>query len=120
MRLARASENDLKMAEALLLILCDVFEDGLMPRDVNDQETEDRDVDSFNERDFDDLRILYTRIEDCFNMAPGGLRRVIWGMSTLMNSGIIDLKNDCLCVSVEGVKDFLKKNISECVDKKEK
>jgi len=112
MRLARADENDIKMAEALLLILCDVFEDGLKPRDIdgNIEENYIENDSDFDENHFNDLWILYTRIEDCFNMAPGGLRRVIWGMTTLMNSGIIDLKKDCLCVSVEGVKDFLKKN----------
>lgn len=83
MKMAKADTKDLDAATLLCSMLCDVFEDRELPRST-DGEFHDEDAGRFDADDRHHLRVLYDRIKHCMDAAPGGLRRVIWGMHTVL------------------------------------
>lgn len=97
MRMAKASEDDLKAA----LDLCGVLEDidkGYFPRSPGRESAPD-DPMFFDEDDAEHLAALYERIKACLDAAPGGLFRVVFGMACLL-----DPKNRVVCPDADHLK----------------
>jgi hypothetical protein len=108
MKLARATEQDLKIAEKFMWMMNDVFEYGWMPRDINGNW--DKCEKDYFEDDLEcDLKLLYDRIKQCFNNAPGFLTRIILGYLSIENNGWIDKTDGALAINLEKAKEELTK-----------
>ncbi len=88
MKMAKATEEDMKAALLLLGILDDV-ESGKFPRRTG-IENNYTDPHDFNEYDPDDLRAFYDRVMTCLKMRPSGISRVIWGFQTILDNNVLD------------------------------
>lgn len=98
MKMAKASEADLKVSLALAGVLEDI-DSGYFPRDValgtNGDESDDGEDEPHVHFDPDDpkhLRALYDRLKYCLRAAPGGVARVLYGMDVLLDpaNAIVD------------------------------
>lgn len=93
MKMAKATEEDMKAALLLLGILEDV-DAGKFPRRTKLHGFTD--PDDFNEEDPDHLRAFHDRVMTCVKMRPSGISRVIWGFQTILDNNILDPDKDVL------------------------
>ncbi|MBX9849088.1 MAG: hypothetical protein K2X64_07310 [Rhodocyclaceae bacterium] len=98
MKMAKATEADLKVSLALAGVLEDI-DNGFYPRDValgaqggEPDDGEDESLVHFDPDDPKHLRALYDRLKYCLRAAPGGVARVLYGMDVLLDptNAIVD------------------------------
>lgn len=83
LRQAKAPAADLDAAMLLNCMLSDVFEDEVYPRGLDGEFDEDA-PDYFDADDEEHLRELWKRLRKVYRRCPGGMNRVIFGMSCLL------------------------------------
>lgn len=96
MKMARATAADLDAAVLLNGMLSDVFEDGQFPRGVDGEFDEGETY--FEEDSFEHLKALYERLRAVYRRQPGGMNRVVFGMSCLLmpENRLVDPDRDSL------------------------
>lgn len=93
MKMAKASKQDIDAAIELVSVLGDV-DKGYYP---STPDAEDPDEPTFFDADDSEhLRAFYDRVKGCLDSAPGGMFRVIWGFSMIMNNDMVDPDLDYL------------------------
>jgi hypothetical protein len=88
MRMAKASEKDLRAALDLSGVLDDI-DKGYYPRNPAAKEEEEESGEHeplhFDEEDHEHLRALFQRLKYCLDASPGGVFRAVFGMATLLD-----------------------------------
>lgn len=95
MKMAKASERDMKAAIEVMQILQNV-DSGYYPG-KSAQADEDEPI-FFDDEDAEHLRLFYDRVKGCMDRAPGFVGRVIGGFHTLMHNDLVDPDQDCLAL----------------------
>lgn len=91
MKMAKASEADLKMAMELISALESLMDYGTMPSDAASDDPDEFDIDSPHD--------CHRALQELFDIAKrGSLMRVVWGMAVLLDpeNEIVDPASDVL------------------------
>lgn len=94
MKMAKASEQEMNMANKLAAMLENV-DSGYYPMPIDGSDCENE-PSLFDPDDNDHLRVFYDRVMALINSAPGGIFRVVGGFDTLMHNDIVDPSKDVL------------------------
>lgn len=109
MQIAKASDRDMEVAMIIAGMLCDV-DRGFFPRGP-DGECDDDDPVHFDQDNADHLKAFHDRIMSAYDMAPGGMNRVVLGFHTIMHNDVVDPGKDHLAfhprleAALESIKD---------------
>lgn len=96
MKMAKASERDMDAVGTLAGILNDI-DSRWFPRRPDPGAGEgENDPSFFDPDDQEHLRVLYDRLMECMNSAPGALGRVVMGFHVLMHNNLVDPTKDYL------------------------
>jgi len=93
MKMAKASKQDIDAAIELASVLGDI-DKGYYPSAPNAEDPDEPTF--FDADDSEHLRAFYDRVKGCLDSAPGGMFRVIWGFSMIMNNDMVDPDLDYL------------------------
>ena len=88
MKMAKATEEDIKASLLLLGILNDV-DGGGYPRGLDGESDPDA-PEEFDKDDEQHLRVFYDRVMYCVKVRPSGIDRVVFGFATIMDNDILN------------------------------